>query len=866
MRNSIVFIVALFVTLGGTVAAIATTQYRNEQLRGYVNPVQDANLPFQVPRLGVNTSLEQYTDDELTEQLNLMTESSIVWVRQIFPWAEMEPVAGGYDWERWDRIVEAVDAHPDLELVAVLYTSPEWAVAPQADTPLTAPPDDPADFAQFARVFANRYGDSIDAYQIWDEPNLDDAWGGFNPSPVDYTAVLSAGYDAIHSADPDATVMAAALAPTTETGPRNIREDIYLRELYAAGAKDYMDAVAAKPYGFDISPDDRMVDPDVMNFNRMVLLREVMVEHDDGQKAIWGSNWGWNALPDDWTGAPSIWGEVTADEQVKYTLNALERVEREFPWIGGMVLHHWQPDAPTDDPIWGFALVDQQGNPTPLLTALQQRTMTAAAKNGLFAPDTSYASYSGVWTFGAPGADVGWLRDSSLAFDFYGSEVALLLREGDFTAYLYPEINGSAPSAIPQDASGNPYIILTSPQLTGKTTLTVLDDRLPLQDHTLTATADRGWDQWVLAGYAVSSGDLRAPYNRQITAAWVTAALGVVALGRAMRTLPVGSAIRRLDELWAQMERGVQFGIGFVASLVLLLGMFITWGDGAPSLLRKDGVLLALSVLTAGLIYVQPGLLLTIVALLFLFVLFFNHPLSGVVLTIFWTPFFLFPVQLYLYFFPMAELLLLLTFAAWIARTVYDIAERHKFEGSVTLPQWHPTAIDRGLAVFLLVALMTFLWTQFSEPAITELRVMIVEPLLLYIVIRATVRTEQHITAAIFTLVASGFVTAVIGLGMYVAGENVITAEGEARRLAGVYGSPNNVALYLGRIIPFVLAAILLDRRRNIRLVGGGMLLVMLLAFALTQSVGGLFIGLPAAVVVVLLAIYGRRAVPAIIG
>ncbi|MEL6270569.1 MAG: beta-galactosidase, partial [Chloroflexota bacterium] len=190
MRNSIVFIVALFVTLGGTVAAIATTQYRNEQLRGYVNPVQDANLPFQVPRLGVNTSLEQYTDDELTAQLNLMTESSIVWVRQIFPWAEMEPVAGGYDWERWDRIVEAVDAHPDLELVAVLYTSPEWAVAPQADTPLTAPPDDPADFAQFARVFANRYGDSIDAYQIWDEPNLDDAWGGFNPSPVDYTAVL----------------------------------------------------------------------------------------------------------------------------------------------------------------------------------------------------------------------------------------------------------------------------------------------------------------------------------------------------------------------------------------------------------------------------------------------------------------------------------------------------------------------------------------------------------------------------------------------------------------------------------------------------------------------------------------------------
>ncbi|MEM6280848.1 MAG: O-antigen ligase family protein, partial [Chloroflexota bacterium] len=754
----------------------------------------------------------------------------------------------------------------DLKLVAVLYTSPEWTISPQAEIPLTAAPEDPADFARFATEFAARYGDAIDHYQIWDEPNLDDAWGGANPSPVAYAAMLQAGYDAIHSADADATVIAAALAPTTETGPRNIREDLYLRELYAAGAQDFMDAVAAKPYGFDSVPEDRTVDPNSMSFYRMVLLREVMVEHGDGQKAIWGSNWGWNALPEGWTGAPSIWGQVSTDEQVQYTLAGLNRIEREFPWVAGMVLHHWQPDAAEDDPVWGFALMDQQNNPSALLTALREQSASTSATNGLFAPDSPYAAYSGVWTFGALGADVGWLRDSSLSFDFHGSEVALLLREGDFTAYLYPQINGNAPSGIPQDASGNPYIILTSPQLNSQSTLTVIDDQLPLQRHTLTATADRGWDQWVLMGYAVSSGDLRAPYNRQIATAWFTAALGVLALAGIVRTLPVASAISRLATVWAPVSRAVQIGVGLAASLVLLAGMFLTWGDGTPSLLRREGILLALSALTAGVVYIEPGFLLTIVALLFLFVLFFNHPLSGVVLTIFWMPFFLFPVQLYSYFFPMAELLLLVTFVAWLARTVYAAAERYKSEQTLRLSHVSLTWIDHGMSAFFVVAVASLVWTQFMSPALTELRVMFIEPLLLYIVIRFTVRTERQIAMVVYALVVSAFVASVIGLGMYAVGENVITAEGDARRLAGVYGSPNNVALYLGRVIPFVLAAILIDRRRWIQMAGAGVLAVLLLTFALTHSVGGLFIGLPFAVAAVLLARYGRRAVPAIVG
>jgi hypothetical protein len=85
--------------------------------------------------------------------------------------------------------------------------------------------------------------------------------------------------------------------------------------LYEAGAGGAFDVVAAKPYGFDTGPDDRAVAIDTLNFSRAILMREVMIEHDDAQTAVWAGNWGWNSLPVGWQGAESIWGEV--DEQTQ---------------------------------------------------------------------------------------------------------------------------------------------------------------------------------------------------------------------------------------------------------------------------------------------------------------------------------------------------------------------------------------------------------------------------------------------------------------------------------------------------------------------------------------------------------------------
>jgi O-antigen ligase len=73
-------------------------------------------------------------------------------------------------------------------------------------------------------------------------------------------------------------------------------------------------------------------------------------------------------------------------------------------------------------------------------------------------------------------------------------------------------------------------------------------------------------------------------------------------------------------------------------------------------------------------------------------------------------------------------------------------------------------------------------------------------------------------------------------------------------RLRSIYGSPNNVALYLGRLLPFLVAMGLLGTRSlhgRRRLLYALAILPIGLAILLTFSKGALFLGVPAALFVV---------------
>jgi O-antigen ligase len=866
IRRYIVFIAALFALLGSLTALFGTLQQRQYQLRGYVDATQEANLPFRVPRLGANVELTQYTLAELEHQLDLMEAANIVWLRQYFRWDEIEPKPGQYEWEQWDNIVDTVNARPNLRIIAVLAFAPEWARTELASDHPTAPPDNPQDFARFAEAFAERYGQEIHHYEIWDEPNIRDGWGGMEPRAADYVALLNAAYQAVHSADQTATVLNGGLAPTVETGSLNISDILYLQQLYAHGAGKFMDAVAAKPIGFEISPLDRTVDNAILNFSRVVALREEMVRNGDGTKALWATAWGWNSLPDDWTGQPSIWENVTASEQVDFTLAALDRVELEWPWLAGMALQHWQPDTHSDDPLWGFALVNQENEPGAIWQALTARKQSAAAINGLYHPTTPYARYSGVWTFSDFGVDVGWLRDSQLDFDFVGRDIALLLREDDYVAYLYPTIDNQPANATPHDADGNAYIVLTSGSLQPERNLVSVAHNLQKAPHTMHIVVDRGWDRWALAGYAVSDGNLAEPFDRQITLALLTiiiSGLSFVVTGWHIDWQPLTC---RISGLWQRLNDTGQLVISAITSIALMLGMLLTWNQATPDILRRDSIQLALAILTAGIIYINPAFIFTILAVVLLFAIIYHRLDIGLTLTIFWTPFFLFPVELYRFAFPMVEVIILMTSTAWLLRLLADWGHSRQSKVSQfprpTIGQYlkQVKPLDYAIIAWLAVGVVSLLWTVRRAEAITELRTMMIEPALFYLVLRTIPLDRKLITRLVDTLLLAGFAVAVIGFATYLNPALRITAEGGAQRLTSVYGSPNNVGLFLGRCIPFALAWLIIRTDRRRRLFAAITLTIMGIAVILSQSVGALFVGIPTALIAVIILRWRQKA------
>ncbi|MEK7325715.1 MAG: hypothetical protein AAB217_10720, partial [Chloroflexota bacterium] len=445
--------ILFFATLLGLclLAAAALVSQAQTQTRGL-----DLGAPLNRPRIyGLNVDLLNANDQ--AKQLEAAQQNGFAWIRQPFNYQTN-------DWAASDQLITSINER-GLHLVAVL-TGP--------------PPPDPEAFAQFAADFASRYADQIDTYQIWDEPNLESGWGG-PPDPAKYAQLLQSAYTTIHEVDPTATILLAGLAPTTETGPKNLGDILYLRQLYELGAQPYFDAVAGKPYGFNTSPYDRAVDPNVLNFSRLVLLREEMMAHDDGDKFLWASNFGWNTRP-------SIWGHATVEQQREYTRDAYTRAANEWPWAGPMFL-----EVPLHE---GFVLSDMNG----ILP-----DQTSVIYPGTYSPTelTAYAQFEGDWEFSDLGADIPEFGPATISFNFAGADLALTLRRANYRAYLFVTIDGQPANALPRDLNNNAYVILTSPDLLPRTDTITLASGLSQGQHTAIIRADRGWDQWAIVSFTV---------------------------------------------------------------------------------------------------------------------------------------------------------------------------------------------------------------------------------------------------------------------------------------------------------------------------------------------------------------------------
>jgi hypothetical protein len=263
-----------------------------------------------------------------------------------------------------------------LDLVVRLDHHPAWAS--EVELSLNAPPGDLADYAYFVRRVAKRYRGRVGAYIIWNEPNLAIEWGGAPPDPAAFTELLQVGYEAVKTADPDALVIAAGLAPTNSSNRDAMDERVFLQEMYQAGASAYFDGLAAHPYSFGQPPDVPDNKTEQPAFGRLAELRAIMVKNGDAHKPVWITEMGWTVDPP----PEQLNIKVDLAQQATYLADSLKIIRRDWPWVELITV--WNLSVPTPgDPFGGYSLLDFNREPRPVYHTWRQAIGNQAEQRGV---------------------------------------------------------------------------------------------------------------------------------------------------------------------------------------------------------------------------------------------------------------------------------------------------------------------------------------------------------------------------------------------------------------------------------------------------------------------------------------------------
>ncbi len=466
-----------------------------------------------------------------------------------------------------------------------------------------------------------------------------------------------------------------------------------------------------------------------------------------------------------------------------------------------------------------------------------------------YTPLSGEARWEGDWEFSDQGADpseAGSLAGSdSVTIPFSGTDLALTVRRGDYRAYFFVSVDGALANRLPREERGA-YLVLSSPDYEPQVVTLPVAGGLSDGPHEAVVVAVRGWDQWPLVGWRVSRRPSTAVYD------WALAGLGVVGLAFLAGAIWQGSKKQEVRGRRQEVRGKKQEARG---------------GIHPASRILHPSAALIVALASIGVLYFSPWLLLKIVSGLLLAVLVFLRLDVGLALVAATAPFYLKPVALLDKSFSLVEIVTLLCVASWGARWVWRWwqargkkqearSKRQEAQSDVNPASCilHLTSLDLATLAFVLVAIVSFFVAQYRHVALRELRVLIVEPALFYLMLRTSRLDDKAIWRVVHLFVLGGGGVALLGLVQYVFSDveavrqvlgDVIRAEGGFHRLRSVYGSPNSVGLYLGRVLPVLVAVAMFAASRKRRIAYGLVSVPVGLALLLSFSKGALLIGMP---------------------
>lgn len=216
---------------------------------------------------GIHTHLARNDEHPfLEDEIALMHQAGIRWMRTGFVWAAIERRDDEFDFANCDRTVdEALDSN--IKIMGLLHGTPGWA------KPTMEHLDE---WLDFVNTTVSRYKGRVPAWQVWNEPNLQHFWE--DPNPADYAQLLKATYREIKRIDPGAIVVWGATS----------RLDWAFLDPALSQSDGSFDVMAIHPYGYGDPRSPEAYIPDALDE-----LRALMKRHRLTLKPIWFTEWGW---------------------------------------------------------------------------------------------------------------------------------------------------------------------------------------------------------------------------------------------------------------------------------------------------------------------------------------------------------------------------------------------------------------------------------------------------------------------------------------------------------------------------------------------------------------------------------------------
>ncbi|MDQ1466033.1 MAG: polysaccharide biosynthesis protein PslG [Actinomycetota bacterium] len=331
-------------------------------------PPPPTTLPPPPPPSGLGVGVQfhcwwsSWTDAERIAVLDKMKAAGMTWVRIDMGWSSVEQTKGSYYWSLSDKCVQWATER-GIKVLGTLWRTPGWANGNQG---VYAPPTNYNDYGNFAQTIAARYNGlnghgKVAAWEVWNEPDPTQSfWTG---TTAQYVALVKASYGRFHAGDPATKVVVG--------GPAGNRT-WYINQMYLNGLTGaYFDVISVHPYQTPSTDPPETPDPapgvydwpgDAL-MSHTPSLHQLMVNHGDGAKPIWWTEFGWSTN----TGGTDRWDTgVSEAQQGDFFVRALKLASSSYPWVTNVFWYDARNDSTTaSDHNGNYGLLRSDLSPKP---------------------------------------------------------------------------------------------------------------------------------------------------------------------------------------------------------------------------------------------------------------------------------------------------------------------------------------------------------------------------------------------------------------------------------------------------------------------------------------------------------------------